>query len=370
MQLATHPWITAAVALAGTSVIAVTPVAVPLPDVQIRAVQLTSGFDDITWDQVFSNASTSFTDNILNPFTGAPFPALQQVLENLAGYVETVLTDPSKITDIPTEIQNNLTAALNATIEPFNPTGSESYLLPSLDSTPVTVGFSVSACSSIGCLGFSPSIDLGGHDALLNDLINGLQINLLGIDFGTVNILSDILGSTTASEVLPYLEFVGSPLSGVLWGGIGTELSPLAQLLDDGIQIFDALDSSTPDFTTALADLEAIPANVTNAFLEGYGNAANLLSEVGLSLPGVTPELDLGGLLSPAGSLFNAIGFDLGASSSTTVLGVTWSASAGIDDPATTVGPVASLIELGQAIAQSIGWDDVGNQLANLASLF
>lgn len=26
--------------------------------------------------------------------------------------------------------------------------------------------------------------------------------------------------------------------------------------------------------------------------------------------------------------------------------------------------------EMGQAIAQSIGWDDVGNQLANLASAF
>ncbi|MGH3968094.1 MAG: hypothetical protein ACRDTV_08280, partial [Mycobacterium sp.] len=156
----------------------------------------------------------------------------------------------------------------------------------------------------------------------------------------------------------------------VLWGDIGTLFSPWAQLLDDGVHIFDALASSTPDYTTALADLEAIPANVTNAFLEGYGNINNLLSDFGLSLPGVTPELDLGGLLSPAGSLFNAVGFDLGASSSTTVLGVTWSASADLNDPATTVGPIASMLEMGQAITQSIGWDDVGNQLASLASLF
>jgi hypothetical protein len=376
MQLATHPWITAAVALAGTSVIAVTPVAVPLPDVQIRAVQLTSGFDDITWDQVFSNASTGFTDNILNPFTGAPFPALQQVVFDQAGYLADIWKDISTgdfsnlgttFSTIGTDITDHLTAALSAPIEPFNPTGSESYLLPSLDSTPVTVGFSVQAGSAAP---LSVSLDLGGHDALLNDLIHGIPVNLLGINFGNIPILPDLLGSTTASEVLPYLEFVASPLSGVLWGGIGTGLSPLAQLLDDSVHVFDALDSSTPDYTTAFDDLLNMPANVTNAFLEGYGNANNLLADFGLSLPGVTPELDLGGLLSPAGSIFNAVGFDLGVSSMTDILGVTWSASAGINDPATAVGPVASLLELGQAIAQSIGWDDVGNQLSGLASLF
>jgi hypothetical protein len=41
-----------------------------------------------------------------------------------------------------------------------------------------------------------------------------------------------------------------------------------------------------------------------------------------------------------------------------------------VTDPATMVGPIGSLLETGQAIAQSIGWDDVGNQLLNLASLF
>jgi hypothetical protein len=64
-----------------------------------------------------------------------------------------------------------------------------------------------------------------------------------------------------------------------------------------------------------------------------------------------TPQLDLGGLFSPAGSFFNALGFDF-------------------EDPAMMVGPIASILETGQAIAQSIGWDDVGNQPFNLASLF
>jgi hypothetical protein len=381
MQLASRPWITAGVALVGASAIAAAPVAAPLPVVHVPAIQLAS-FDDIPWQDVFSNADTSFTNNILDPFTGAPFPALQQVIFNQAEYLADIWKDISTgnfsnlgttFSTIGTDITNHLTAALSAPIDSFSPTGTESYLLPSLDSTPVTVGFSVQACSSLGCAGFSPTIDLGGHAALLNDLIHGLPIELnfgaLGtINFGTINILSDLLGSTTAAEVLPLLNLVASPLSGVLWGLAGTALSPLAQLVDDGVHTFDAL--STQDYTTAFDDLLNVPANVTNAFLEGYGNANNLLADFGLSLPGFTPELDLGGLLSPAGSLFNAVGFDLGASSSTTVLGVTWSASAFLNDPATTVGPIGSLLELGQAIAQSIGWDDIGNQLSGLASLF
>lgn len=386
MQVINRAWIAAGGAvLAGAGLIVGTPTEAALPDVHEAAVQLTSVFDDISATDVLSNASTSFTDDILNPFLGAPFPALEQVIYNSAGYLGDIYKDIAAgnssalntlLSTIGTDIQNNLTNAVKAPLEPFYPTGSEPYLLPSLDSTPVTVGFSVDSCSVLGCTPpLDVSVDLGGHDALLNDLINGLPLSLnlgaLGtINFGTVNILSDILGSTTAAQVLPYLDFVASPLSGVLWGEVGTALSPWAQLLDDGVHIFDALTSGTPDYATALTDLEAIPANVTNAYLEGYGNVGNLLSDFGLSLPGVTPELDLGGLLSPAGSLFNAFGYDLGVSSSTDILGVTWSASAGLSDPATTVGPIASMLEMGQAIAQSIGWDDIGNQLANLVSLF
>ncbi len=52
MQRALRPWITASVALTGASIVAVTPVAPPRPDVQERSVRLTSGssaiFGDLT----------------------------------------------------------------------------------------------------------------------------------------------------------------------------------------------------------------------------------------------------------------------------------------------------------------------------------
>ena len=165
MQLSTRPWVIAGVALVGAGLIAATPVAAAVPDVQAADVQLTAGgFDDVSLGQLFTNASTSFTHNIFDPFIGAPFPVGQQVTENFLGYLSSIFTDPSQISNIPTEIQNNLNNALNAPFEPFYPTGSEPYLLPSLSNTPVTTGFDVGACVSIfGCFDIDPSITLGGH---------------------------------------------------------------------------------------------------------------------------------------------------------------------------------------------------------------
>ena len=118
-----------------------------------------------------------------------------------------------------------------------------------------------------------------------------------------------------------------------------------------------------------------MPLNTTNAFFEGYGNAYNLLEELGVGpILGTTPQVDLGGLFSPAGSFFNALGFDFhvgGTEGVDTFIGTfSVTASAFLTDPAQMVGPIASMLETGQAIAQAIGWDDVGNQLLNLASMF
>ncbi|MGH3524761.1 MAG: hypothetical protein ACRDU4_18505, partial [Mycobacterium sp.] len=60
MELTSRPWITAVVALAGASVIAVTPVAPPLPRVDAPSVQLTEGFLE-TWQDVLSTASANAT---------------------------------------------------------------------------------------------------------------------------------------------------------------------------------------------------------------------------------------------------------------------------------------------------------------------
>ena len=364
-------------AVLGASLIAATPVASAVPDIQTEtaAVQLTAGgFDDVSLGQLFTNVSSSFTNNIFDPSVGAPFPTAQQVLVNLL-----------------TGVQTDFNAALNAPFEPFYPTGSEPYLLPSLSNTPVTAGFDVGACVSVfGCFDINPTFTVGGHSDILNWLIHGLPLvlnlgtlNVLGIfdvplgsiDFGTLDLLNILVGGNDQLEgqIRPLLELVGSPASGVAWGTFGTIFSPIFQFLDDGIHIANALQGG--DVTTAFEDLLAMPINTTNAFFEGYGNAYNLLEELGIGpILGTTPQVDLGGLFSPAGSFFNALGFDFhvgGTDAVDTFLGTfSLTASAFLTDPASMVGPIASLLEVDQAIAQSIGWDDVGNQLFHLASLF
>lgn len=391
MQTITRPLLAVAVVLAGGSLVTATPVATPVSDIHTAPVRLAAS-DDVSFEELFTNASTSFTNNILNPFLGAPFPAIGQVGENWLGYLDTIFTDPSHIGDIPTEIQNNLTNALNAPFEPFHPFGSAPYLLPSLSNTPITTGFDVGVCySPIGCIDIDPTITLGGHSDMLNWLINGFplvlnlgsidlgflgSIDLGSIDFGTLDLLNLlVLGNEQLEDqIRPLLELVGSPASGVAWGTIGTFFSPIAQTLEDTIHISNALEAG--DLPTAFNELLNMPINSTNAFFEGYGNIYNLLEDFGIGpILGTTPELTLGGLFSPAGSFFNALGFDIEVGGTTPfdlgILGeLSLTASAFLRDPATMVGPIASMLEMAQAIAQSIGWDDVGNQFASLADLF
>lgn len=159
-------------------------------------------------------------------------------------------------------------------------------------------------------------IYLPGKADLLNILTNGLSFDIGICPLCTtvdIPVLPLLIGDTAAAQVEPYLNFSGSPLSGVLWGDIGTTLSPALQLNDDINSIVNALSGATPDWTTALQDLANIPANLTNAFLNDYGdvNFDTLLADAGITVPssGFTPEVDLGGLLSTAGSLINAVGY-------------------------------------------------------------
>jgi hypothetical protein len=86
------------------------------------------------------------------------------------------------------------------------------------------------------------------------------------------------------------LDFTGSPLSGVLIGELGTMLSPVLEFNADITAIGDALGGGTPDLMTALQDLANMPADIINAFLNGYGDVdlMSLLQDVGISLPALS----------------------------------------------------------------------------------
>jgi hypothetical protein len=346
MELAARRWATAgfALTLAGAGAIA-TPVAAPLPDladVQTRAVQLTAS-GDVPWDQVLQTALTNATD-IYDHFSPAPLVDLQQFAANGLDYL-----------DGTRNFGSDLTTAANAAINPFTPADAEPYIYSSLDTTP-------SQISIDSLLGHLFDIDLPGKAGLLDILTNGINVDL-GITTVNIPVLPLLLGDTLASEVEPYLDFSGSPLSGILWGGIGTTLSPALQFNDDVTGISEALSGADPNYTTAFDDLLNMPANLTNAFLNGYGdvNFDTLLSDLGVTPPAtdIALDVDLGGLLSPAGSLIDGVGF-------TDTLGDCSIVCATLDVPTTAVGPLASLFEMDQAVAESIGWDGVGSPLATL----
>jgi hypothetical protein len=65
----------------------------------------------------------------------------------------------------------------------------------------------------------------------------------------------------------------------------------------------------------------------------------------------------LGGLLSGGGSLFDSVGLSL-----STELG-------DLDLSGVAVGPIASMVELDQSIAEALGWSGVGDPLSGLADL-
>jgi hypothetical protein len=363
MELASRPWNTAAVVLVSASLIAATPAAAPLPNELVPAVQLTAGFDPITeWQQVLQQAATNATD-IWDHWSPAPFPALQQVLVNQVGFLAEVLKNPSTITDIPTQIEDNFNAAINAAITPFTPVDPEPYIYPSLDPTPIVIAIRAGLVNL--------PITVAGKAGLLDVLEHGFTFTLPIVgSVSTPALLPLLLGDQLASQVTPYLDFAGSPLSGVLWGDISTLLSPALQFNADVTTISDALDSS--DFTAAFQDLVNAPANITGAFLNGFGDIPlpTLLSDLGItdvSLP-LPVDVDLGGLLSPGGSLLNSIGFsDSFTVATVPILG---NVTASIDVPGTAVGPIASMIGLDQAIAEAIGWSGVGNPLEALLNLF
>ena len=98
-----------------------------------------------------------------------------------------------------------------------------------------------------------------------------------------------LVGDAEAAQITPYLEFSGSPLSGILWGSLGTTVGHLLQINDDIAGITAALGGTTPDYTTAFNDLLDMPANVTNAFLNGYGeiDLDTFLTDFGIGASGV-----------------------------------------------------------------------------------
>lgn len=318
MDLISRPWVAAGVALAGAGLISAAPVAQPLPDIAAPTVQLTSGFDPLgLWVDVLKTAADNAL-TIARAYFEAPYPVAQQVIVNQVGFLGDFLRNPGSIGSILAQMWDNLQAGVAAPFGQFIPEDG-SPLAGSLDSAHQT---------------------------------------LLGI----------VALADPDSE--PLLNLLSSPASGWLIGEIGTFLSPILQFRDDIRDIIGAFANPDP-WRTVFQTLINMPANLTGAYLNGYGSIdlLPLLDRLGIELPSLgnfgrvlSLDMNLGGLLSPGTSVFNSVGLVAG------------SIVAGRPIPLLTInegpaaGPIASLVQMAQSIAHAIGWNTIGNPLAHLGS--
>lgn len=258
-------------------------------------------------------------------FFEAPFADLQQNIVNQVGYLGDVLSDPASIGDVFSTIGANLQDVFTATTLLGEP--SDAVLL-----------------------------------AVVPHPLDSLHGFMWQVVLGK-------LGLPAADEPIPALtNFVSSPLSGVLIGGLGPIVSPMVQIGNSIGDIVGHLNDGA-DPMAALQDLIAMPAKVVDAIFNGA--TLNLDALVPLVVEsGLLPEdIDLnslsftvGGLLSPGstmtgigGSIFNAVGLDVDG------------AFGEMSIPGQGIGPISALTNFSQIIASTLGWDGTGNPLTELA---
>lgn len=342
-----RPWVTAGVALTAAGMVAAAPVTVPdLPQFDFAEIELTAGLDDLNpipgWVDVFSNSAANIR-GLFDVMPGTPFPIIQQVLANQAGYVTSILNG-GDIGTVFSQIGDNFSNAIAA---PF--------LAGDLSDAPVQ------------------------WSGAAGQLIDWL-VDLIGIDLSHQSIFDAISPVAGAIPIVgPLFGFTASPASGLLLGSVGPIVGP-GIVFGEGIShAFNDLFSAS-DPLHALADLINLPSGMANAFLNGGEvlDAApvldSLLGQVPLfeQLSDIlsidTLGFEMGGVLSGPGALFDA--FTMGGSllpnlqdnypALATVLQIL-----GLDDtslvsfllPGEDVGALGTALTLPQIVADAISND-------------
>lgn len=354
MQQALQPYATAGVAVVGASLIAVTPVAAPLPGIHaVAEVALTAGEGGFLnsliapWADQFNTAVDNATQ-LANNFSLAPFVGLQQAIVNQADFAQQVLSDTSTIPAMFNQMQENVSDVGNA------------YTLLNLGGLGLSGGDPVTDIVTDRTLSGEQDLDLSGN-----------TISVLGHKLLFALLPSLLPANLNAEQIQPILNFLASPLSGIIMGQLGPFLSPGVALLNS---IIDG------------DGLNATLANMVGAFFNGADLNLDALAPL-IEASGLLPEgtkiygidLALGGLLTPGvvasapnevydqsgnvvaqvaapgGSIFNSLGLNLDAS----LLGATLPAEV----PSHAVGPIGALEGWSQTVGVLLGsgWSGKGN---------
>lgn len=316
-----RPYATAGVALVGASLVAVTPVAAPPTERQtLREVELTAGgLSDLVqpWQDMFNTTSANASVLLDNYFI-APGLAMQQFMVNQADFAQQLLDDPASLPAVTAQLQENLVAVLT--------------------------GYSLS----------DPSTQV------LNSVINHTLSPADGDDvtghYQIFSLLPSYMPPDQADMVIPILNFLASPLSGIIIGSLGPAISPWVALMNsitDGDGLNEILANTVGAyFNGATLDLGSLlPLINDSGYLPGGMGLAHLdFAFGGLLTPGVVAVGPYGvdGTDVPAvgGSIFNSVGLDM--------TGVPFAGHFPIESHA--VGPIGAWMGWGQTLASLLGW--------------
>lgn len=293
MNLTLRPFVTAGIALVGAGMITVTPVATPLLEAQVsRDVALTADIDFTgAWTDAFNTAQTNFAD--LQAAMQDANSALSEALENA---------------DLSSLDFEELGAALT-----FLGGDQKTFI------NPLTAW----------------TLNGAGPDADISvDATHALLFPILTNQAGD---LAPGLFPEIPEPIPDVINFLSSPLAGVLIGALGPSIAPLVALVNSIEAISGNLGGDNPDTTAALQELVNIPANMFNGWLNGATLNLDALIPV-VSEAGLLPEgaeitalsFAFGGLLTPGlvgadpsdinffgdaipggGSIFNSLGLSL-----------------------------------------------------------
>lgn len=357
MQQELHHHVIAGVALVGASMVSVTPITTPLPDLHIA---LTSNSTLANSD--FLNSVDNWLDGTGSGQAGAGLGAL-----DLAG-----LFDPWK--DVFDQAKANAETVLPAVKD-----AQEAFIqsLAHPDTTPQELFNGLTFLDGAYQF-FRNSLahwTLDGH-ADLNPLTIDGHIPLYLVLTGQLQ----GFGFPTPAEPIPTLaNLLASPLSGVSMGSLGPWIAPGVALINTVEAVIADLNGSNPE--AALHELLNIPVSMTDGFLNGATlNLDSLIPLAGGLLP-LPPgssldglSLDFGGLLSPGstlngvgGSILNSVGMDLSGLPNP----FDPSTPIDLDVVGQGVGPIGAMASLYEALAAMFTYDgNIPETTAATADLF
>jgi hypothetical protein len=355
VQHAVRPYATAGVALVGASIIAVTPLAVPPPNVQVRQVQLVDAWSDLltdttaNLDSIVSNANSSDISSVFSALLTNPLGVIG-ALTNLDPTVTTTAGLPLTVgVELPPGLELGIAqlGAEGATLDAINGVVGQ---LASDPSNALNILYEGSASILNAALNGADNVSLLGGiidipafngllapetsltvDLNLTDLVNALGLGNLGL--GSLN-LGDLLnqiglGDLSLGDLFNDLglsgkglgDLLGDPSLSTLLSDLGLgnlDLGPLSLTsilsglnLDSGVSLNSlTLDQVLTDFginPTADVGLTGFLDQVGFSTLLGTGLGTEL-SNLGL-LSGLQTDLNglVGGVLGPLASLLNPI---------------------------------------------------------------